>query len=137
MAHLGTLQISLFVTASTIERVRMASTVQESTLHVRRARATNILVRSCEQHKFKGRCRYCQRTLIIARAALGDAFEATETRKKEKRPPLRGDSSGLYDSIVVKPGRIQGHHSIHELHQEFVFFDGEQAYPSYVVQYTI
>lgn len=93
---------------------------------------------TCEQHKFKGRCRCnCQRTLIIARVALGDAYEATETRKKEKRLPLRGGSSGIYDSIVVKPGPIQGHHNIHQLHQEFVIFDGEQAYPSFVVQYTI
>eukprot|EP00435_Cladocopium_sp_Y103_P007578 s4866_g2.t1 len=93
---------------------------------------------TCEQHKFKGGCRCnCQRTLIIARVALGDAYVAAETRKKAKRPPLRGDSSGLYDSIAVKPGPIKGHHNIHQLHQEFVIFDGEQAYPSYVVQYTI
>ena len=86
----------------------MASKVQESTLHVRRARATNILVSNTSSRGAAGASENFDH-----RAALGDAFEATETRKKEKRPPLRGDSSGLYDSIVVKPGRIQGHHNIH------------------------
>eukprot|EP00438_Fugacium_kawagutii_P002047 Skav230089 [mRNA] locus=scaffold3264:7972:8595:- [translate_table: standard] len=72
-----------------------------------------------------------ERTLIIARVALGDAYAATEARKRDRRPPVRSDASGIatgtYDSIVVKPGMIQGHHSPHQIHQEFVIFDREQA----------
>ena len=75
--------------------------------------------------------------MIFARVALGDAYTATETRKVERRPPIRSESSGTYDSIVVKPGWVQGHHHQYQFHQEYVIFDREQAYPCYVVQYTI
>ena len=79
----------------------------------------------------------CERTLIIARVALGDAALATETRYHERRPPVRNNSSGTHDSIVVHPGLITGHHSQNQVHQEYVIFDREQAYPSYVVQYAL
>lgn len=79
--------------------------------------------------------------MIIARVALGDAYVATETRLTERRPPVRSDASGIatgtYDSIVVEPGFILGHHNPNQVHQEFVIFDREQAYPSYVVQYKV
>ena len=78
-----------------------------------------------------------ERTLIIARVALGDAALATETRYHERRPPVRSNSSGTHDSIVVHPGLITGHHSQNQVHQEYVIFDREQAYPSYVVQYAL
>eukprot|EP00438_Fugacium_kawagutii_P003639 Skav224209 [mRNA] locus=scaffold939:960748:961074:- [translate_table: standard] len=89
---------------------------------------------TCDQHT--PGCQ-CERTLIIARVALGDAYVATETRKKERRPPVRSTATGTYDSIVVKPGMIQGHPNSNQVHQEFVTFDREQAYPCYVVQYTV
>lgn len=79
----------------------------------------------------------CERTLIISRVALGDSYVATETRKNDRRPPIRSGSSGTYDSIVVKPGPINGHHRQQQLHQEYVIFDRDQAYPCYVVQYTV
>ena len=92
---------------------------------------------TCENHKpFCCNCG-CERTLIISRVALGDSYLATETRKKERRPPLRRESSGTYDSIMVKPGAIQGHPKTKQIHQEFVIFDREQAYPCYVVQYEL
>ena len=69
--------------------------------------------------------------------ALGDAALATETRYHERRPPVRSNSSGTHDSIVVHPGLITGHHSQNQVHQEYVIFDREQAYPSYVVQYAL
>ena len=46
-------------------------------------------------------------------------------------------SPGYYGSIVVKPGLINGHHNQLQMHQEYVIFDREQAYPCYVVQYTV
>ena len=79
---------------------------------------------------------------IKSRVALGpfsenkDSYDATETRKNERRPPVRSDLSGTYDSIVVKPGMIKGHHK-QQIHQEYVTFDKEQAYPCYVVQYSV
>ena len=91
---------------------------------------------TCDQHKKCCQCQ-CDRTVIIARVALGDSYVATETRKNERRPPVRSDLSGTYDSIVVKPGVINGHHNQQQIHQEYVIFDKEQAYPCYVVQYTV
>jgi len=91
---------------------------------------------TCNQHKKCCSCK-CQRTVIIARVALGDSYVATETRKKERRPPVRSASSGTYDSIVVKPGLIKGHHKPNQVHQEYVIFDREQAYPAFVVEYTL
>ena len=79
----------------------------------------------------------CERTLIISRVVLGDSYLATATRKNDRRPPVRPDSAGTYDSIVVKPGPISGHHRQQQLHQEYVIFDRDQAYPCYVVQYTV
>ena len=79
----------------------------------------------------------CERTLILARVALGDSYIAKETRKGERRPPVRRHSSRTHDSIVVKPGMINGHHNQEQVHQEYVIFDREQAYPSYVVQYKV
>ena len=32
---------------------------------------------------------------------------------------------------------INGHHNQEQVHQEYVIFDREQAYPSYVVQYKV
>ena len=95
---------------------------------------------TCEQHNARGRkcCKCeCERTLIIARVALGDAYVATETRKNDRRPPVRSDLFGTYDSIVAKPGLISGHHKKQQIHQEYVIFDREQAYPCYVVQYVV
>ena len=79
---------------------------------------------TCHQHK---KC--CD--------ALGDAYLVTETRKNERRPPLRSDFSGTFDSIMVKPGTIKGHHNQQKIHQEFAIFDRKQAYPAYVVQYSV
>ncbi|CAL1162084.1 unnamed protein product [Cladocopium goreaui] len=80
----------------------------------------------------------CERTLIIARVALGDSYTATRKRTNDRRPPLRSDSSlGTYDSIVVKPGPITGHQNQEQIHQEYVIFDREQAYPCFVVQYRV
>ena len=91
---------------------------------------------TCTQHTSCCGCD-CERTLIIARVALGDAVLATETRYGERRPPVRSNSSGTHDSIVVHPGLIRGHHRQHQVHQEYVIFDREQAYPAYVVQYEL
>eukprot|EP00438_Fugacium_kawagutii_P019343 Skav204100 [mRNA] locus=scaffold1472:64771:65412:+ [translate_table: standard] len=95
---------------------------------------------TCEKHNPR-RCCGCkhERTLIIARVALGDFWVATETRRTEGRPPVRSTATGTYDSIVVNPGWIQDtpHPDRHQIHQEFVVCDKDQAYPAYIVQYTV
>ena len=97
---------------------------------------------ACKSHQYtcshKTAC-VCEedRTLIIARVALGDAYHAKETRYKERRPPVKNTFGVTYDSIVVNPGPIKGHHRGNQIHQEFVIFDREQAYPCYVVRYEM
>ena len=90
---------------------------------------------TCGSHTGKACACLSERTLIIARVALGDAFFASTTRQGSRRPPNRMGTSGTYDSVVVNPGPISGHHNPIQVHQEFVIFDREQAYPAYVVQY--
>ena len=91
---------------------------------------------SCGVHSGKASttCK-CERTLIIARVALGDAFHASSTQYGARRPPNRPGARGMHGSVVVNPGPIIGHHSPVQVHQEFVIFNGEQAYPAFVVQY--
>ena len=92
---------------------------------------------TCHAHTRKPGC-YCrhERTLIIARVALGDAYRAQETHKNKRAPPMRSDG-GVYDSIVVNPGPIKGHAQQCQVHQEYVIFGQDQAYPCYVVQYEL
>ena len=93
---------------------------------------------SCGIHTGKTSCTCkCERTLIIARVALGDAYYASSTQYGTRKPPNRTGKSGTHGSITVRPGPISGHHGPNQLqvHQEFVVFDREQAYPAFVVQY--
>ena len=90
---------------------------------------------SCGAHSGKASLCKCERTLIIARVALGDAYYASATRHGERRPPNRIGAAGTYGSVVVKPGVVTGHRKPMQIHQEFVVFDREQAYPAFVVQY--
>ncbi|CAE7701712.1 Tnks [Symbiodinium sp. CCMP2456] len=92
---------------------------------------------TCSLHSGKAcRCKQ-ERTLIIARVALGDPYYAPATLKGNRRPPNRALSTGTHGSVVVNPGQIHGHHNSHQAHQEFVIFDREQAYPCFVVQYVL
>lgn len=82
----------------------------------------------------------CERTVIIARVALGDAYCTIQTRLGERTPPSRPGNNGMHDSVVVYPGNITPFLFApvhHQVHQEFVIFDREQAFPSFVVQYLL
>ena len=91
-------------------------------------------------HRSGCNCRH-ERTLIIARVALGDPYlarEVAEHRPERRRPPVKSGKQGVtYDSIIVNPGPIRGHPQREQVHQEFVLFDREQAYPCFVVQYHL
>ena len=60
--------------------------------------------------------------------------------------PKPGRTKGGHQSEVIylapmtpllwSPGMIKGHH-MQQIHQEYVTFDKEQAYPCYVVQYSV
>ena len=93
---------------------------------------------TCPNHWHQDACS-CQgrRTLIFARVALGDAYKATEPMHSAQRPPDRSNALGFHDSIVVFPGSIKGYQRSTQIHQEFVVFDPDQAYPCFVVHYEL
>ena len=96
---------------------------------------TYFAASACKSHQYSAPCNEGKRTLIISRVALGDAYVAKEVIK-ERRPPVRNAAWGdTYDSIVVEPGPVQGHQQGRQIHQEFVIFNNQQAYPAFVVQY--
>ena len=78
-----------------------------------------------------------ERTVIVARVALGDPYYATSVRKDRRCPPERTAGRGLHQSIVANPGRMEGHHNNWQCHQEFVIFDTAQAYPTCRVHYIV
>ena len=89
---------------------------------------------TCKLHKgYACDCPH-ERTLIIARVALGDSYQTNRTLWGEGRPPNR-DGNGAYDSVHVNPGPVEGHPHTCQTHQEFVIADLNQAYPAFVVQY--
>jgi len=95
---------------------------------------------TCERHLFSFSACKCpvERTVIIARVALGDAyFTKKALSEKVRRPPERESGQGTYDSIIANPGPMLGHHRKHQDHQECVIFEKGQAYPAFVVQYTV
>ena len=98
---------------------------------------------ACKTHQYtcdwhKGWACDCpgERTLIIARVALGDSYLTHRTLRGEGRPPNR-DGNGAYDSVHVNPGPVLGHSHPCQTHQEFVIADLNQAYPAFVVQYEL
>ena len=96
----------------------------------------------CHQYSCSTRCGSstfsckCERILIIARVALGDTYHTDSTLWKVRRPPKRQGAAGTHGSIMAKPGPMTGHHAQSQLHQEFVIFERDQAYPAFVVKYV-
>ena len=103
----------------------------------------------CKAHQYtcpRGCAHSCdcagERTLILAWVVLADPYYTKKTLEKTRKPPDRphhdtGKSRGAFNSIVVNPGPMQGHHSGHQDHQEFVLFELTQAFPAYVIQYAV
>ena len=75
--------------------------------------------------------------MIIARVVLADYFIATRDCRNFRRPPAKNDGRHLFDSIVAHPGPMPGHSRGRKDHQEFVVFDSAQAYPAFVVYYSL
>ncbi|CAE7450889.1 Parp12 [Symbiodinium natans] len=93
---------------------------------------------ACKAHQYA--MEECgERTLLLCRVVLGDAFHTTRILRGQRRPPKRTGADGTYSSVIVNPGTVEGHHNpqAQQIHQEFVIFHGEQAYPAFVVRYTL
>ena len=70
---------------------------------------------ACKSHQYTCGCnRACtcrgERTMIIARVALGDPFYTSMTLPNVRHPPTRSASHGLHDSVIANPGTMKGKH---------------------------
>jgi len=93
----------------------------------------------CKSHQY-AKVEGHTRTVIISRVALGDMCWANRVNRDLKRPPRKSNPSGqrrCFDSVVAKPGPMPGHFHGAQAHQEFVIFDNNQAYPEFIVEYTV
>ena len=82
---------------------------------------------SCKCHQYTSGP---ERTMLLCRVALGVPFCARAVVMSMRRtPPIRQDSQQLHGCIVANEGPMAGHHDGHQAHQEFVIFDGAQAFP--------
>lgn len=93
----------------------------------------------CKSHQY-AKAQGHTRTVIISRVALGDMCWANRVHRELKRPPRTSTPSGhrrCFDSVVARPGPMPGHVHGVQAHQEFVIFDNCQAYPEFIVEYTV
>merc|ERR1712113_1096242 len=77
------------------------------------------------------------RTVILSRVAIGEPHFAARVDREMRRPPFGAGAGRPCDSVLVRPGEMAGHHLGHQTHQEVVIFERAQAYPEYIVMYTI
>mmetsp|Transcript_71259 Transcript_71259/g.137597 ORF Transcript_71259/g.137597 Transcript_71259/m.137597 type:complete len:774 (+) Transcript_71259:70-2391(+) len=94
---------------------------------------------SCKAFQYTDRDKE-EKTMILSRVALGDAFYAKGSMLQAKRPPLRNaqdESAGCYDSIVANVGISNGMSLSFQQHREFVVFDGDQVCPDLIIYFTV
>ena len=73
-----------------------------------------------------------EKTILVARVALGDPYYATSNMSNHRRPPNRNSlfwSAGTtYDSVVANSQGSQ-------VHRELIIYDHRQVYPEYIIRY--
>jgi hypothetical protein len=92
---------------------------------------------TCDKHPNSSCSCPVERTMIVARVALGDVHYTKRTLGENQRKPPTRPGGSHFDSVIANPGQMQGHRRNLQDHQEFVIFDKGQAYPAYVIQYTV
>jgi hypothetical protein len=79
----------------------------------------------------------CMRTLILSRVIVGDPWYTDQVNTQCRKPPKRRGTNRDHDSIIAKPGAMDGHPEKWQTHQEFVIFNNDQAYPAFIIQYVV
>jgi hypothetical protein len=73
--------------------------------------------------------------MMLCRVAMGAPFLTDRTHSGERRPPLNEQTPGApFDSIFAERGVANG---AAQVHNEYVVFTSDQAYPEYLVYYTV
>merc|ERR1712190_388948 len=98
-------------------------------------KGTYFSTQSCKSHQYAAKS--TPHTMIIAHVVLGNGHVALQADRKMVRPPEVVGSTSRHDSVIVKRGRMPGHPRGEQTHSEFVIFDSAQAYPEYIVEYTV
>lgn len=78
----------------------------------------------CLEHKNKS-CYECERQMILAQVALGRSLISKEPLKCAHAPPG-------YSSVVGSPGSTDN-----LIYPEYTVYNGDQAYPLYIIRYRI
>ncbi|KAJ1492858.1 hypothetical protein T484DRAFT_2872066 [Baffinella frigidus] len=74
-------------------------------------------------------------TMLISRVTMGGAYPTTRQHVDQRRPPDNPDTPGRpFDSIFALSGRANGGK---QQHNEYVVFASAQAYPEYLITYTL
>lgn len=100
---------------------------------------TYFASQACKSHHYtnNNETNVQMRTMIVSRVALGDIWFADKVDKDRRRPPDREGSHRPYDTVVAKPGPMPGHYQNVQTHLEAIIFGNDQAYPEFIVQYTL
>ncbi|CAK9019121.1 unnamed protein product [Durusdinium trenchii] len=95
---------------------------------------------SCKSLQYSGAATQHVGCLIIARLVLGRPFFAGGPQKNLKIEPfldVNDPSKGRFHSVIARPGTPTGLGPQPQVHQEYVVFDGAQAYPEMIVHFKI
>lgn len=105
---------------------------------------TYFASQACKSHQYaKARQftmngeQFQRHTMLIARVSIGDIWYADKVEKECRRPPLREGTQRCYDCVAARPGPMPGHHAGEQAHQEVVVFEKSQAYPEFILEYTV
>jgi len=77
-----------------------------------------------------------ERTVLLCRVVIGDAYLATDGRKGLP-PPDREGIDLPYDAVVVQPGPVAAAPGGQQQHPEIVIFDNAKAYAEYIVRFVV
>ena len=92
---------------------------------------------SCKAHQYSARDAPAggEKVLMVCRVTMGWACPIIGGNEKCRRAPMNPDPPGRpFDSIFGKVG--VGNRG-KQVHNEFVLFEGDQAYPEYLVYYVV
>eukprot|EP00931_Biecheleriopsis_adriatica_P079149 TRINITY_DN5255_c0_g1_i5.p1 TRINITY_DN5255_c0_g1~~TRINITY_DN5255_c0_g1_i5.p1 ORF type:complete len:428 (+),score=46.78 TRINITY_DN5255_c0_g1_i5:225-1508(+) len=91
---------------------------------------------SCKSHQYSDMCAETgERCMILARVVLGIPYLTNGPMKSCRRPPLNPVTEVPFNSVVANPGIRTD--TGPQQHREFVIFDRRQAYPEFVIYYSV
>ena len=73
--------------------------------------------------------------MLLSRVTMGSVYPTAKQHVDERRPPDNPDTPGRpFDAIFARAGTANGGV---QKHNEYVVFASTQAYPEYLITYTV